>query len=266
MRLFMLAKNNSATPSHILSFCSLLVLIVCSCGTSRNLVYFDDLNTDTLALVNNDITPRIRSKDILSINVSSLDPESNSLFNTGKISPNTAIATESMSEGFLVNEDGYINFPVVGKVLLRGLSLEEATEKMTLLISQYLKNPIVNIRFLNYTVTVLGEVVNPSTFTVPSPSINILQALAMAGDMTVFGKRENVLLIREVNGVRVTTRINLNDKALLNSPNFYLQQNDIVYVEPHSRSKVAQVSPFNRFIPVVVSAISALAVYLSISR
>ena len=249
---------------HLKYICFLLVCIVLtSCNTGRNLAYLSDLDETTFTPVANDISPRIKEKDLLGISVSSLDPESNVLFNTGKVLPATAGVTEEKHEGYLVSEDGYINFPVIGKVYLVGLTKEEALEKMTALISLYLKNPIVNIRFLNYTVTVLGEVVNPSTFVVPDESVNILQALAMAGDLTVFGRRENVLLIRVVNGVRTTVRIDLNDKDLLDSPYFYLQQNDILYVEPHNRSKVAQVSSFNRFIPIIVSTISAIGIYLT---
>src|SRR5688572_19522087 len=121
---------------------------------------------------------------------------------------------------------------------------------MTNEIKAHVKNPIVNIRFLNFKVTVIGEVNAPATFTVDTEKINVLEALGLAGDMTAFGKRDNVLIIREKEGVRSTARINLNNKDVLNSPFFYLQQNDIVYVEPENKSKVAETRPGNRFIPI----------------
>ncbi len=254
---------------HITKACFFFLLLLTSCGTSRNLVYFSDLKTNTEAqtLIENDIATRIQQKDLISISVSSLDPESNVLFNSGVLlpagSPSSAIAADKVNEGYLVNKEGEINFPVIGKISLLGLTVEEATDKMTSLLKSHVKNPIVNIRFLNFRVTVIGEVNNPSTFVVSNESINIMEALGLAGDMTTFGRRENVLIIREEGGIRTTTRINLNDKEVLNSPYFYLQQNDIVYVEPHNRSKVAQTSASNRFIPIVVSAISAFAIYLS---
>src|SRR5690606_2725158 len=102
----------------------------------------------------------------------------------------------------------------------------------TFRLKEYVKDPIVNIRFLNFKVTVIGEVNNPATFTVATEKINVLEALGLAGDMTPYGKRENVLIIREKNGVRSATRFNLNEKDILSSPMYYLQQNDVVYVEP----------------------------------
>ena len=178
----------------------------------------------------------IQPDDILTISVSSLNPESNVLFNN-VILPTTAnsggvIAATKVNEGYLVDKSGFINFPVIGKVMLAGLTKEQAIEKMTSEIKVHVKNPIVNVRFTNFKVTVIGEVFKPSTFTVPTEKINVLEALGLAGDMTAYAKRENVLIIREQQGVRKAARINLNDKDVLNSPYFYLQQNDIVYVEP----------------------------------
>jgi len=117
-------------------------------------------------------------------------------------------------------------------VQLAGLSKEQAINKLTDEIKKSVKNPIVNIRFLNFRVTVIGEVNKPSTFTIPSERLNIIEALGLAGDLTAYGRRENILIIREQDGIRNTSRVNLASKDILNSPSFYLQQNDIVYVEP----------------------------------
>ncbi len=254
---------------HIYYTCLVLIILLSSCKTGRNLVYFSDLRSgqETKETIENTIVPRIQVNDLLSITVSSLDPETNVLFNTGVLlppnSPTSPVAAEKVSEGYLVNQEGDINFPVIGKVRLIGLTREEATRKMTDLISVHVRNPIVNIRFLNFRVTVIGEVNTPATFVVPTETVTILEALGLAGDMTVFGRRESVLLIREINGVRTTTRLNLNDASILKSPYYYLQQNDVVYVEPHNRSKLAQVDPFNRFIPIIISAISAISIYIA---
>jgi polysaccharide export outer membrane protein len=199
--------------------------------------------------------------------VSSLSPEANILFNSGLLTTagnnNNAAASSRINEGYLVDKEGAINFPVIGKITLARLTKEEATTKMTEELKQHVKNPIVNVRFLNFKVTVIGEVNRPSTFTIPTEKINIMEALGLAGDMTAFGKRENVLIIREKDGVRSTTRINMNNKDILNSPYFYLQQNDIVYVEPDNRTKIAQTSANNRYIPIVVASITAIAIFLS---
>ena len=231
-----------------------LLVVFCSCS-ERNLVYFSDLpeSTDFKTPVKNYSAPKIQADDILSITVSSLSPESNVLFNNVLLpastsSANAQVVANRIDEGYLVDKNGSINFPVIGKINLTGLTKEEATEKMTGLIKEHVKNPIVNIRFLNFKVTVIGEVTKPATFTVPTEKVNVLEALGLAGDMTAFGRRENVLIIREKDGVRSTARINLNNKDVLSSPYFYLQQNDVVYVEPNNKVKNAANAPGNRFI------------------
>lgn len=243
------------------------VLILLSSCAKRNLVYFSDLPTSSEfnTPVKNYIPPKIQSDDILSVSVSSLNPESNVLFNNVLLPSagnNANVIADKINEGYLVDKNGSINFPVIGKIPLAGLSKEQATEKMTDLIKAHVKNPIVNIRFINFKITVIGEVNKPSTFISATEKINVLEALGLAGDMTAFGRRENVLVIREKDGVRSTSRINLNNKDVLNSPYFYLQQNDIVYVEPENRAKVASTAPGNRFIGIWGSVISTLGFVL----
>ena len=246
----------------------LAVIFLASCTTGRNLVYFSDLNSGTSnqTPIQNDIVPRIQPDDILGIVVNSQNPESNLLFNNGMMLPpsstaGTSAATSRPIEGYLVDPNGEINFPTVGKVKLAGLTKEEATDKITGIVGKSVKMPIVTIRYLNFHVTVIGEVNKPASFTVPTEKINILEALGLAGDMTAFGRRDNVLIIREKDKVRSTTRINLNNKALLNSPYFYLQQNDIVYVEP-DKVKALQASARNANLPIYLSFISLAAILL----
>lgn len=220
----------------------LLLLVSCS---PRNLTYFSDLDSKAtnVEYITNSVEPKIQPNDILSISLTSLSTESNILFNSGVIQTSSSSGSSSSkgSTGYMVNKDGYIIFPVIGKIRLAGLTKDEATAKMTNILGKYVREPIVDINFTNFKITVIGEVSNPSTFTVPTERINILEALGLAGDMTAYGKRENVLIIREQSGQRTTTRLNLNDKDILNSPYFYLQQNDIVYVEP-DKAKAIQVS------------------------
>jgi polysaccharide biosynthesis/export protein len=244
-------NNNRQANFRLICLCLLVVFSSCA---KRNLVYFSDLPTgsDFKTPVKNYSAPKIQADDILSISVSSLNPESNVLFNNVLLPTasyaNAQVIASKIDEGYLVDKNGFINFPVIGKINLAGLSKEEATEKMTGLIKEHVKNPIVNIRFVNFKVTVIGEVTKPATFTVPTEKVNVLEALGLAGDMTAFGRRENVLIIREKDGVRSTARINLNNKDVLSSPYFYLQQNDVVYVEPNNKVKNAANAPGNRFI------------------
>ena len=245
----------------------LILLIALSSCSKRDLVYFSDMSsTEPNAPVKNFASPKIQPDDILSITVSSLSPESNVLFNNVLLptNGNTNVIAEKINEGYLVDKNGFINFPVIGKIALGGLTKEEAVDKMTDLIKTQVKNPIVNVRFVNFKVTVIGEVANPASFVIETEKVNVLEALGLAGDMTAYGRRENVLVIREKEGIRSTVRLNLNSKAVFNSPYFYLQQNDIVYVEPENRVKTADTAPGNRFIG-IWSAIITTAGFVIIS-
>ncbi|PVY38683.1 polysaccharide export outer membrane protein [Pontibacter virosus] len=181
---------------------------------------------------------------MLDISITSLSPESNVLFNSGVIQVGGGASSSSTGKtsGYLVDRNGYVLIPVIGKVRIAGLTKQEAINDLALRLGKYARDPIVDIKFMNFKITVIGEVNTPSTFNVTSDRINVLEALGLAGDMTPYGKRENVLIIREQSGERITTRIDLNKKEVLNSPFFYLQQNDIVYVEP-DKVKAIQVSP-----------------------
>jgi len=234
-----------------------LAIMVSSCST-RNLVYFSDLpkKSQYISNVLEMPEPVIQPGDILSIKVNSLSPESDAIFNAGNDSRN------EIDNGYLVDKAGNINFPIAGKTKLAGLTNQQAREKMTKEVLRYVKDPIVNLRILNFKVTVIGEVARPSTFTVPNEEINLLEALGMAGDMTVYGKRENVLIIREKEGRRTMARSDLNDKDVINSPYFYLQQNDIVYVEPVP-ARASQANNSNRYLSVIVGLTSVATLVIS---
>jgi polysaccharide export outer membrane protein len=242
-----------------------LLLFTSACAPNRHLTYFNNLGegANYTAAIKNMTEPVIQPNDILGITVSSLNPESNILFNNGVLQDNNsnspAVSKATGSEGYLVDKDGEINFPVLGKIQLAGLTKNQATNKLTEEIKKSVKNPIVNIRFLNFKITVIGEVNRPSTFAVPSEKINVLEALGLAGDMTPYGKRENVLVIREKEGVRTAVRMDFTNKDLLNSPYFYLQQNDIVYVEP-VKAKVLQGSNSTYYLPIVSAIISIASI------
>jgi polysaccharide export outer membrane protein len=239
--------------------CYLIILLLSSCSRQRNLVYFSDLrgtNENTSSVLDAG-EPTILKNDVLGITVNSTSPESNLLF--ASVPSNPTINGVYEREGYRINDGGSIKFPVLGQVKLEGLTLGQAQTLMETNLGKYVNNAIVNVKFLNFRVTVIGEVNHPSTFTVTNEKINLLEALGLAGDMTAYGKRENVLVIREIDGVRKMARVNLNSKAVLNSPYFYMKQNDVIYVEP-DKAKSVEVSNNNRLMPLVVAAISAVAV------
>ncbi|AYD47993.1 polysaccharide biosynthesis/export family protein [Arachidicoccus soli] len=258
-----------------------VTLMFSSCATKRNLVYFSNLSDSTAytEAIQNQIQPKIEVGDALAIKVTTLNPQSNILYNSGSVPltsssmNNTASAAlptsgapgnATLAEGYVVDNEGNINFPLLGKIALSGLTIDEAQQKMTDLISKTDKGVIVNISIQNYKVTVIGEVTRPGSFTVPNDKVNVLEALGMAGDMTPYAVRENVLVIREKNGQRTMQRLNLTDKNVFKSPFFYLQQNDVVYVQPENKLKAAQADTrYVRLIPIITAAISALAIVLT---
>ena len=220
-----------------------LAFLIVGCGPQRDLVYFSNLEEEDINRpdsIENGPSITIQPDDLLSITVNSLSVESNTLFNQGVIgtlgsSMSGGTTGSTAIEGYLVDNEGYINFPVIGRIHLGGLTKGAATDTIRNILNRdYVKDPTVNIRYLNFTVTVVGEVENPMPYIVETEKINVVEAIAMAGGMTTVGKRENVLIIREQDGVRTLLRVNLNDKEALNSPDYYLQQNDIIYVEPDS--------------------------------
>lgn len=249
------------------SFLFLLILLVSASCSNRNLAYFSDLRQqgEYKEQITNENEPKIQPDDLLSISISSLSPEATAVFNRGvqtQISSSNASSHRNIDDGYLVDKEGFIDFPVIGKMKLGGLTKAQAKDKMVKELQQYLKRPTANIRFLNFRVTVVGEVGRPSTFTIPSEKINVLEALGMAGDMTAFGKRDNVLIIREEGGVRKMARLNLNSKETFNSPYFYLQQNDVIYVQPNS-TKATQATTDLRFATLFIGLTSTVALIIS---
>lgn len=236
----------------ILAFVACLFLFA-ACGPKRNLVYFSEGNPKTSIALPAIMEVKIQADDILKIFVTTLSAESNILFNP--------TASEI---GYRVDKGGNINFPIIGLIKVDGLTIEQVQIKISKEVEKYAKNPNVAVQFLNFKITVIGEVNRPSSFTVTDNRVNVLEALGLAGDMTIYGKRENVLVIRQNGNERTMARINMNNRDVLNSPFFNLKQNDIVYVEP-DRAKAASISENNRYLPVIISAaISIAAVFVQV--
>jgi polysaccharide export outer membrane protein len=165
------------------------------------------------------------------------------------------------ASGYLVDQEGFIDFPVLGKVKAAGATKKELKQRITsdLVSRKLLIEPIVDIRYLNFRVTVLGEVGSPSVVNVPHEKITLLEALGLAGDLTVYGKRDNVLIVRDEGGRKLLTRINLNSAELFQSPYYYLQSNDVVYVEPN-KAKISATGQARNWLPIVLSAISVTVI------
>jgi polysaccharide export outer membrane protein len=168
--------------------------------------------------------------------------------------------------GYLVDQEGNIDFPVIGKIEVNGLTLEEAKAKLVSLLEKYINIPIVNMRFLNLKITILGEVNNPGTIRLSNKRVTLLEAIGMAGDMSIYANRNNVLVIREENGKRTTARLDLQTAEIFTSPYFYLQQNDVVYIEP-TKARIATVAdPVQRFISYGSGVLSIVTLIIALTR
>ncbi|MFD0799532.1 polysaccharide biosynthesis/export family protein [Maribacter chungangensis] len=225
---------------------SVLSLFVFSCASKKDVVYFQDTQDYETMISDNSYSYKFKVDDLLSINVSTLDPEASIPFNliTPPQGQNGGIGQPQQID-YIVNKEGNIDFPVLGPVNILGLTPNETKELLKEKLKIYLKDPIINIRLRNFTVTILGEVNRPGTYEVNGEQITILEALGLASDLTIKGTRENVLVIRDFNGTKVSQRVDLTKKAMLNSPVYYLTQNDVIYVEPN-RSAITASSLDNR--------------------
>jgi polysaccharide export outer membrane protein len=245
----------------------LFVMQFSSCVSTEKASYFSNVTNSSIQIDReNEVEPIIQRNDILSIYISSLSPEASAVFNTTNTqATSTSTTTGSTSAGgYLVNTEGSIQLPILGNVKAEGLTKKQLKTYITNLINEkkLLIDPVVTIRHLNYEVTVIGEVGKPTVINVPNEKISLLKALGIAGDITIFGKKENVLLIREVEGKRIINRIDLNSKDFLSSPYYYLQPNDVIYIEANER-KVLNANRNQQILPTILSSLSIVAVVIS---
>jgi len=239
-----------------------VVVVASSCVNTKEAVYFNGIRDTSIVSASGEIEPIIQKSDLLGIVVSSLSPEASAQFNAPSMpTPTTTTGGSSASVGYLVDQDGNIEFPQLGSVHAAGLTKRQLADNITktLLAKRLLADPKLNISFLNFRVTVLGEVARPTVIQVANEKISLLEAVGLAGDLTIYAKRDNVMVIREENGVRTVKRLNLNTKELFTSPYYFLKTNDIVYVEPNA-SKVSSVSRSTQIFPIVISALSFLII------
>jgi len=242
--------------------------ILTSCVVTKKTVYFNDL-PDTAKFKSSQVAdfkePIIQADDILSITVQTVDPAITAAVNqVSAMSPSGSLqANGTAVSGFLVDKNGTVSIPILGTLKLAGLTTFKARELVQQKAALYFKDPSVQIRFINFKITVLGEVAKPATYTVPNEKVSILDALGMAGDLTIYGLRENVLLVRDQDGKKDFIRFNLNSSEIFKSPYFYLKQNDVVYVEPGKGKVAANNAARTQSFAVIGSIVSVLIVLIS---
>jgi len=218
-----------------------LVVLLYSCGSTKNVAYFQNAKYVDFEQSRHLYDAKVMPKDILTITVTTVNPEAATPFNltvpTTLSQNQRSTYNQALLQSYLVDNNGQIEYPIVGTITVGGLTKSECEKLILSKIRPFLnenERPVVTVRMTNYKISVLGEVARPGMFTVGNEKINILEALAQAGDLTIYGVRSNVKLIREdAEGKKQIYTLNLNDASLVSSPYYYLQQNDIVYVEPN---------------------------------
>lgn len=213
-------------------FIVLITILLSSCADKKKLVYLQGIENQKSYDGSLRYEVKLQPDDLLSIVVSAQNPEVTIPFNLPLIQGDIA-TTAQTGRTFLIDNDGFIEFPVLGKVKLGGLTRTDATTKLSEMVSKYITDPTITVRILNYKISVIGEVTKPGSYNISGERVTILEALTLAGDLTVFGKRKNILLIHDDEGKKTYTRIDLTDAKLLNSSSYYLAQNDIIVVEPN---------------------------------
>jgi len=246
----------------------MVITIIPSCVSTKETVYFNDF-ADTVKV--RDILkaefkePLIQVDDILGISIQTIDPVTNAALNQAAAAGGGSGSSGSSGSGqsFLVDEDGNVEVPVLGIIKLAGLTTKEARAVIRKEAGKYYNEPTVQVRFANFKVTLVGEVASPATYTVPNEKFSVLDAIGMAGDLTIYGKRENVMLIRDNGSERKVVRLDLTSSSLLHSPYFYLKQNDVIYVEPGKARIAANNSAGVQRLTIAMSVITLLITVLT---
>lgn len=235
-----------------------------SCVSTKNVTYFQNMslnersNLDSVAIF---VEPTIQTDDILAINIITADPQSVAVINQATtlqaIGTSTSPSRQEIT-GFPVDKNGDVELAMIGKVHVAGLTTYQAKELIRGRVSKDFKDPNVNVRFANFKVSVLGEVNRPASYSLPNEKVSILDVLSLAGDLTLYGKRENITVIRDNNGKKEFGRMNLNSTDIFASPFYYLRQNDVIYVEPNKAKVVSLNTAARTTAAVALSAISTI--------
>jgi polysaccharide export outer membrane protein len=244
----------------------LTATLLCSCVSRKDITYFqpvDPSSDNMVARVSQSYVPRIKPGDVISVTVSSISPEASTMFNplpqqSMNINQNAGSTVQAPVVGYPVDEGGMVTLPILGEVKAVGMTAKEFAGDITRRLDGYLQSPTVLVRIANYQISVLGEVARPALYTITNETVTLPEALAMAGDATVFGKRTAVLIIRETqDGQRQFARVDLTGRELFDTPFYYLHSGDIVYVEPVA-GRATSSDRTLQLVPMIISSLSML--------
>ena len=230
-----------------------------SCASKKDLVYLQNNKENQEA---SSYEPYLQKDDVLLILVTSENPEIAAPYNLKSVIVDNN-TTNTKLQTYIIDSNGNIEFPILGTIHLAGLTKSDAVAKVKEALKEHVTDAVVNIRILNFKISVLGEVTHPGSYTIKSERITLLEALSLAGDLTIYGKRNNILLIREQNGTKIMERIDITKTDFIDSPYYYLSQNDVLYVEPNkTRINSSSIGPN---ITVGISALSLIVTIIALT-
>lgn len=244
------------------------LFILISCSAPKNITYFQGLENLQEVTTSPKVIATYKPQDIISIVVSASDPETAIPFNTVETSTtkstelSTNNATSSKLPMYLLDSDGMISFPVIGELKVSGLTSTGVKDLIKDKLKKYIKNPIVSVQLQNFKITILGEVANPGPFTISNEQITLIEAIGLAGDLSITGKRTNITVLRGENNKQTVYKVDLTSKDVFNSPVYYLAQNDVIYIEPNESK--AKTSKSNNWPQVLTSIGSLLGIIISV--
>lgn len=262
-------SNEKPMKKSLLVLTLFSIFVFHSCKSYQDIAYLQNVTPDSIIKIAENIAAPITSNDALIITVSSSNPAAVAVYNPPVINPmpvgETRIQSTMQLQTYQVDAEGYIDFPGIGKLKVVGLSAKEVEKMICAEIEPFVSDPIVKVQIEGNKVTILGEVVEPGVFEIPNERLTVLEALSMAKDMTIYGRRDNILVVRETeNGEATFFRLDLTKSDVFTSPAFYLKKNDVVYVEPNkyrkSNSSYNSSKQFNiSVISTVISGVSVIA-------
>ncbi|SFD02756.1 polysaccharide export outer membrane protein [Chitinophaga sp. CF118] len=244
------------------------MLVLCTltgCVNTKKLTYFNDIEKANGTETNNRLQPlKIQPGDVLQITITTIDKDISMILNPASLSPSTSSSASGIDQGYLVDSAGYINLPMAGKVLVRDKTTAEIDAIVAESLDKTIRNAFVSTRITNFRVSVLGDVARPGSFKVPAERASVLDALSMAGDMNTTALRDDIMVIREVDGVKKYASLNMNNSKTLSSPYYYLNNNDVIYVKP-GRGKALSASTLLQFFPAAIAVLSLISTLIIVT-
>lgn len=253
------------TPKIHLLLSMLVLCIATGCVNTKKLTYFNDIENTNGTAADNRLQPlKIQPGDVLQITITTIDKDISMILNQASVTSGPASAAGGMDQGYLVDNAGYINLPMVGKVLVKDKTTAEINTIVAEGLDKTVRNVFVSTRIANFRISVLGDVAHPGSFKISAERASVLDALSMAGDMNATARREDIMIIREVDGIKQYASLNMNDSKTLTSPYYYLTNNDVIYVKP-GRTKALNNSTFLQFLPAAIGVLSLISTLIIVT-